>query len=182
MNCKTLFVLVIVASLMVVVARAQEESGTDEPDIPKEGQVSEEQEPAPEPTPLPTPPPPVCLTTAQSNTECGVSRLRAFGAFAFAVEPRALKLNPQNSLHSCVETAILASAYDRFVNDAARAHSSESGASIFAGCESQRHAGHVCASELDNNTCSCLNDCAKVRALNSVAAVIANARNRGRLA
>lgn len=183
MNCKSLLLLLVLGALMVAVASAQEE---DVGEVPKEDQAQAEEEqpvvvvedePIPEPTPLPQ----VCLGTRESNTECGVSRSRALSAFLYAVDPKALHVNPQSSRFSCISSSVLASAYDRFANDAVRASTSDSGAVIFAGCESQRYAGQVCLSELDDNICACLNHCDQIRAVNAAGRAVANARNTGRL-
>lgn len=194
MNCKSLLLLLVLGALMVAVASAQEE---DVGEVPKEDQaqpeeevvvqpaqeeqpaiVVEEEQPIPEPTPLP----PVCLGTSESNIECGVSRLRALSSFLYAVDPKALHVNPQASRFSCVSSTALVAAYDRFANDNVRENTSDSGAAILSGCESQHFAGQVCLSELDDNTCTCLNRCDYIRAMNAAGRAVARARNSGRFA
>ena len=130
----------------------------------------------PTPTPIPTPiATPVCLSTAQSNVECGASRARVLYDFIVAVDPRAVQKSMHNSLYACMEIDRLSTEYvPIFGSVSGREIGLNIRDGILAGCESVKHPGYVCARDLDLNQCECLNSCETIQNLLAARRLLTN--------
>lgn len=154
----------------------QQEEGEEEDEV-----VVAEFQPTPTPIPIPTPTvSPVCLSTAQSNIECGASRSRALYDFVAAVDPRAVQTSVHSALYACVATDRLAAACDRiFASEGGREVADKINRTILPACESVKHPGYVCVRDLEVNQCQCVNSCEDIQTLLSARRILSS-RSGGR--